>query len=493
VRYGALIICWLLALCPVMARAEAAASAPADSVDVCLPGYCMSALPAELADFQVDSSTPVDLDAYASGDEPRLHAVNFQQATGPLTPDDARYWLGLEDGAPFDEDKLIAQGKCLMGLGVLSSFEWAVLDAGQGEVNLDVWYSSRKDEAWLPIAYYDTIAGLVLGAEYRDMLVGGKDRQLLAGTSVSFDEGTDEPSAYVEWTDQTVNNGRHSLTLRAETRSDWRQRLRDTEYESELRQRLSRFEAKYRLGTLDFAGNGGGLYLGGGIYDQDHYVLKGDPTGSGTLPRSDVAQEGSAAYVQLGWDSACKDLVQTPSEGYQYSLLAEQHFGDFEFNRFKADVRRYIPVRNIIGCDKAERHEDGRVNNLRTYFPAASIGVQAQASLADGDVPYSQEERLGDDKYLRGYATDSYVGTKVLAARAEYRFALDCDHQHEGFIFSDNAWIGEELDDMQALNSVGLGALVTLPVWGGIKAGGYWGSAVDGADNAYGLSLGYAF
>ena len=211
------------------------------------------------------------------------------------------------------------------------------------------------------------------------------------------------------------------------------------------------------------------------------------------LPRANLDQEGNAAFVQVGWDLSRKDLASTPGDGFAYSLLYEQHFGDYDFSRFKADLRRYYPAPNIFGCDKPECHSDGRVNNLRTHFPAASIGVQVQADLADGEVPYSQERVLGGEEYVRGYTYDRYVGTKVLAARAEYRFALDCHHEHELFVFNDNAWVGEDLDNMEALNSVGLGALLTIPVFGGIRGGGYWGSAVDGSDSAYGISLGYTF
>ncbi len=489
-RSRALFICFALALCPLLCWADAGDGAREDSVEVCLPGYNAAEIPAALAEF---TATEVNLADYAGGGVPVLREVRFNASSGPLNPDDALYWLRLEAGQPYDSAALIAQAKCLMTIGVLSSFEWAELPAGDGQVDLEIWYSSNKDEMLIPVAYYETLAGVVLGAEYRDLLVGGKDRQLFAGANVTFEEGTDEPSAFVEWTDQTLNGGRHSLTLRAEVISDWRQRLRDTQYQTDMRQRLAQFNAKYRLGTFDFAGNGGGLYLGAGAYGQDYSELAPSQADPGHLPRADIDQEGSSTFVQVGWDLNRKDLAATPGDGFQYSLLYEQHFGDYDFARFKADLRQYYPAPNLLGCDKAESHSDGRVNNLRTHFPAASVGLQVQTDLADGDVPYSFERKLGGEDYVRGYTTDRYIGTKLLAARAEYRFALDCHHEHELFVFNDNAWVGETLDDMEALNSIGAGALLTLPFFGGIRGGGYYGRAANGSDSAYGLSLGYTF
>lgn len=489
-RKCAPIICWLIALCPLLGWADAADRAHEDSIEVCLPGYCSTGIPSDLTSHQAGE---VNLVAYSAGELPVLHEVRFGKASGPLAPADALYWLHLEEGLPYGQEAMIAQAKCLMTIGVLSSFEWAEYELDGGLVDLEIWYSSNKDESLIPVAYYQALAGVVLGAEYRDLLVGGKDRQLLAGANVTFEEGTDEPSAFVEWTDQTLNDGRHSLTLRAEVVSDWRQRLRDTQYQTNLRQRLAQFSAKYRLGTFDFAGNGGGLYVGAGVYGQEYSVLDPSQTDGSHLPRADLDQEGSSAFVQLGWDLEQKDLAATPGDGFHYSLLVEQHFGDYDFSRFKADLRRYYPAPNLFGCDKPERHSDGRVNNLRTHFPAASIGVQVQTDLADGDVPYSFERRLGGDSYVRGYTVDRYVGTKLLAARAEYRFALDCNHEHELFVFNDNAWVGEDIDDLESLNSLGAGTLLTLPFMGGIRGGGYYGFAADGSESAYGISLGYTF
>ena len=492
-RHSALFILAALLLCPLVCQAQPSTRAQNDAVEVALPGYNSSHLPAGLASLS-DDAVGSSLDsAAANGDCPLLRELEIMHCDGPMDEYQLRHWLCIEEGEPFLHDLMISQAKILFGQGILTSFEWSVVEVDSCHVDLQVWYETRSDEFWSPIIYYDAIAGFVLGAEYRDLLAGGEDRQLLAGTQFTFGEGTDEPAAYVEYTDQTVNGGTHSYSLRAEVRNDWRQRMRDTAYASELRQRIQQLDLSYRLGTIDFAGNGGGPYIGGGFYEQEQFVFTGDPTGGGALPRSDIDQDGSAVYIAAGWDSFNKDLYLTPGEGRHYSARVEQHLGDYEFTRYKLDLRRYIPLANPLGHSGAERCTDGSVNNIRTHFPAASLGVQLQADIREGDVPYSQEVRLGDDAILRGYPTDKYVGTKVLAARAEYRFALDVSHKHELYVFSDNALIGEDMDDLESLSSVGIGTLVTIPLYGGIKAGGYFAGALNGEDTSYGFAVGYAF
>jgi hypothetical protein len=108
-------------------------------------------------------------------------------------------------------------------------------------------------------------------------------------------------------------------------------------------------------------------------------------------------------------------------------------------------------------------------------------------------VPYTEEVYLGSTTVLRGYPGSHAVGTKLLAARAEYRFTLDSDRNNEAFVFTDHALIGDDLSDMESLSTVGGGALVRLPIYGGIKIGGYYGRALDGSESSYGIALGYQF
>jgi len=51
----------------------------------------------------------------------------------------------------------------------------------------------------------------------------------------------------------------------------------------------------------------------------------------------------------------------------------------------------------------------------------------------------------------------------------------------------------ERLDKLEAADTYGLGALLRLPVYGGIKLGGWYGWSFDGSDHNYGIALGYMF
>ena len=84
------------------------------------------------------------------------------------------------------------------------------------------------------------------------------------------------------------------------------------------------------------------------------------------------------------------------------------------------------------------------------------------------------------------------TGTKLLAARGEYRFSLNARRDADGFVFSDHAWIGEQLDALRPLHAYGAGLITTIPVYE-VKLGAYVGSSYDGTDSTWGLAFGYQF
>ena len=119
--------------------------------------------------------------------------------------------------------------------------------------------------------------------------------------------------------------------------------------------------------------------------------------------------------------------------------------------------------------------------------------MQLQAVSATGDVPYSYEIRLGGSNVQRGYPSDSYVGTKLLAGRLEYRFNLNRKGDHELFLFSDHAALGECFNDLEGFHAYGLGGLFRIPIYGGVKLGAYYGQSYDGEEDNYGFTFGYQF
>lgn len=431
-------------------------------------------------------------DAYQAGALRFVAEIQAVEHSGPITPELAALILQVPRGAPYVPERFARLAKQAYGQQIFSRLEWEVHENSDGSVNLDLYYASRDPSFWAPDVSYNTLGGWLAGVRYEDLFYGGKNRQLEYGVQFSEND-TDEPRIYGSWHDNTLNGGRNALTVSASTGNEWRRRLRKTPAAADFRQREARLDLGYTFhNAARIAGLRGDVTLGGGVYGQDHFVYAGDPTAGGTAPRSDFDESGTAGYAALSWASARRDMSFTPQDGYSVSLKAEQHVGDFEFSRFSLDARGYEPQDNPLGVAPQAVKEYGR-NDAKQLFPAASFAWQLQASVAEGDVPYSEEVRLGNANIVRGYIYDDYVGTKLLAARAEYRFALDQGRENEAFVFTDHALLGEDLDELEAFDSYGLGAVVRLPIYGGFKLGGYYGWAFDGSDSSYGFTFGYQF
>jgi len=440
--------------------------------------------------------TLADLDefatAYEEGNLRFVAEVRAVESSGPVTPELAALILQVPEGAPYVPKRLARLAKWAYGQQLFSRLEWEVQENDDGSVDIDLWYASRDPSFWSPDISYSSIGGWLYGARYQDLYRGGKNRQLEYGVQLNQDD-IREPRLYAAWTDSTLNGGRNAFSVAVSLGNDWRQRLRGTPASARIRQRIARLDLGYTYrNAARIAGLKGDVTLATGVYTQDSFVIAGDPTAGGTAPRSGFSETGNAAYASVTWHSMFRDMTFTPQEGWDVSLRAEQHAGAFDFSRVTLDARRYQLQRNPLGIEPDSAAELGRTD-ARRLFPTASLAWQLQASVAGGDVPYSEELRLGNANMVRGYGYDKAVGTKAVAARAEYRFALDEGRQHEAFVFTDHALLGEHFNDMEAFDSYGLGLVVRLPIYGGFKVGGYYGRAFDNSDSSYGFTLGYQF
>jgi len=427
-------------------------------------------------------------DAYEAG---KLHFVNevrVEGSGGPVSPELAKLILQVPEGAPYVESRFLRIAKAAYGSGVFSSLEWEIHENADTSVDISLWYSSNNPVQIAPDVGTSGIAGLLYGVQYLDLYHNGHDQQITAGAQLST-KFPDEPRVYGSYADNTLNHGRNGYSIGASTYDDWRTRIKGAS-RAELRARVARVDGSYSWIHREQDGATRRLSLGTGLYTQDTAVLKGDPTAGGTVP---FDQDGQAVYVSLGASDARTDELFTPKSGHSVSVRAERHVGDFDFTQLTLDARRYIPVHNILGVKPDTAQQFGGRNNIKRFFPTASVGVQVQARLDDGHVPYVEETYLGSTTALRGYSGSRAVGTKMVGARAEYRFALDANRNNEAYVFTDHAWIGDSLGKLKGLHTIGAGAMVRLPIYSGIKLGGYYGRAIDGSDSSFGVALGYQF
>ncbi len=431
--------------------------------------------------------------AYEQGELKFISEIRIMEHSGPLDPALAQLVLQVPPGAPFIEERFVRQALQAYGRGVFSSLKWRVYDNDDGSVNLDLWYAANSPQAIIPMIDNSSIAGVSAGISYRDYRFQDQDKQLEVWGQDSQKE-MDEPEGGVSYADNTLNRGRNSLRAAFAVSNQWRRRGDHTPAMARLRQRTAELDLGYawqhsaRLG-LDSTSYG----LDVGTYGQDSFVYSGDPTQGGAAARADFDQAGQAVYARLFWKNSSRDHAFTPSAGWDYSLAVEQHLGDFEYTQASADLRRYIPASNILGISPVAIESRVRINDAQLLFPPASFALQAQAVLADGDVPYSREIRADQPGIARGPRYDRHYGTKLLAVRGEYRFALNRKRQHEAFVFTDHAFHGERLDQLESIDTFGGGVMLRLPVYGGFKVGGWYGRAFDGDESSYGLAVGYVF
>jgi outer membrane protein assembly factor BamA len=489
---------YLLAVCATLTLWLAATPARAitrdeipDDVRRRLPEFLLLIVPPQaLAALSVDDLIEY-ADAFEAGELHFVNEVRVEESSGPVTPDLAKLILQIPEGAPYIEARFLRMARAAYGNSIFSKLEWVIHENADTSVDIQLYYASNEPVQIIPDVGYSSLGGWLVGAQYNDFFYGGENKQLSVGAQLSEND-TDEPKLSASYTDGTVNGGTESYSVSASVANNWRQRARGRDDRADHRERVARVDGSYSWKqdyglTLDSST----LSVGAGLYGQDVHVYGGDPT-AGAPPRSDFDQAGTGAYISVGIGEGQRDMQFTPREGRTTRVTLEQHGGDFPFTRVSADARKYIPLPNPIGVEVAEHNTLGGRNKAQQFFPAASLALQAQASLADGNVPWTQET-VGSTTYVRGYEYDRYIGTKVLAARAEYRFVLDDARANEAFLFTDHALIGETLDDMEALDSWGFGGLFKLPAYGGFKLGAWAGYAMDGSDSSYGLAFGYMF
>lgn len=129
--------------------------------------------------------------------------------------------------------------------------------------------------------------------------------------------------------------------------------------------------------------------------------------GGGLLDQNPVPGRTGGTSVGLGvtslWDG--RDNLYFPRRGRYFRLSGVVHHrtlgSDFDFTRWMADVRQYVPV------------GPGHVLALNGYAEAVS-----------GTAPFQLLPLLGGDDLMRGYREGRYRGNVFAAMQAGYRFPL---------------------------------------------------------------------
>ena len=468
-------------VCARPAQAITYEEIPDDVLEV-LPAFMFQLIDPQALAFLTAEDLREYADAYEEGRMHFIADVRVVEHSGPLEPELALLILQIPQGAYSRQ--------------IFSSLTWQVWENSDGSVNIDIRYTTQSPQTWIPEPSFSGLAGALIGVRYNDFFYDNSNKQLAASLGFATDE-PDDPYGSFSFTDNTLNGGRNSESYSASVTNSWRTREREKAGEiAELRTRVSRVDYAYGFnGDAPIGELPGSWGMGAGLYRHEAWVYAGNPNGIGTAPRSDFSMTGNGLETYLTWSSGQRDSSFLPKDGYSYSARLSKTFGNFDSARFRLDLRKYIPVHNIIGPQKRHEPEEGIgiENDIADFYETASIAVQLQADIADGNVPWAYEQVVGGSGSVRGYSYDTWAATKFIGARTEYRFTIDPKRDYEAFVFSDNGFVGENFGELESVNSWGVGGLFKLPIYGGFKLGAWLGQSWDGNDNSWGLAFGSQF
>ena len=138
-----------------------------------------------------------------------------------------------------------------------------------------------------------------------------------------------------------------------------------------------------------------------------------------------------------------RDSNTNPSEGARYSLSGEFAGlgGDFSFNKYTAEGRRYWKV--------------GK---------SQVVAVRGMYGYGTGHIPEMQKYMAGGIDTLRGYRDDQFKGNRLFATTAEYRFPVAKRVMAALFADAGNAWESSSFDFIKDLKfGYGLGIRIVTP------------------------------
>ena len=146
-----------------------------------------------------------------------------------------------------------------------------------------------------------------------------------------------------------------------------------------------------------------GLYLGPlyEFYKSELLVIENE----GLLASGDIlgSEGGKASCLGVQANLDTRDNVYYPSKGGYHqlsaSLFSDDLGGDYNFKRYIADLRQYVPV-----------------------FSSHVLAFQAYGRSTNGDVPFQLLSRLGGSVMMRGYYEGRYRAYDALIFQTEYRF-----------------------------------------------------------------------
>ena len=139
--------------------------------------------------------------------------------------------------------------------------------------------------------------------------------------------------------------------------------------------------------------------------------------GGGDFRENPAVDEGRVNSVQVELRIDTRDGLRSPSRGWLIEGFAERAGGDFEgdyeFERYRVDVRRYQPLRRYERLD-----------------------LRFRAGTSKESLPSQYLYNLGGISTLRGYDFKEFTGDRMVLANVEYRVNAE-RRWGDGWIFDD--------------------------------------------------------
>ncbi|HHV63265.1 MAG TPA: BamA/TamA family outer membrane protein [Firmicutes bacterium] len=155
---------------------------------------------------------------------------------------------------------------------------------------------------------------------------------------------------------------------------------------------------------------------------------------------------GETRSVTVAAVNDTRDNIMNPSSGSRKKLSVELAGGllggDYTFGKYQVDGSTYFKTR-----------------------PDQVLALHLAAGFSSGELPLTEQYKVGGSESIRGYKYGRFYGDKMLYANAEYRFRITKGLQGVLFVDAGNAWVNDEAMDLNSLyTGLGVGVRIDTPI-----------------------------
>ncbi len=323
--------------------------------------------------------------------------------------------LSLRPGALYNTQQLQKDYRALSNLGYFETIDPTVEVAENQTVTI-TWKLTEKRTGQVSVgAGYSPRQQLIGRAELADTNFQGKGQSLSVSGEIGTFGGDGLPSVEVQFTEPWLTAKKTSLTVNLHDKLIYR-------FSEDLISNTNKNTQYYERRL------GGSLAFGRPFQWPITLGLRFDAVKTRDFNKkfNFPQQNGNVGALQLARTFNTRDYANNPTTGNYVRLTTEagiasldksnttdQNFGTQFFNKYIADLRKYIRLKHLKATQEPQREQESQ------KVPVLALRFLAGATV--GKVPFFEQFFLGGAETLRGYREDRFWGNQEFLASVEYR------------------------------------------------------------------------